>query len=117
MDLSVNDIAAIGWDTYLNGALSTTVQTVKASDGRFGGYYFFNPNTDPVYIQIFDVSGTVTLGTTTPKLSFGVPKGGGANLEFLRGIPFANAIKIAATTTPTGSSAPSSAVLAEIFYK
>jgi hypothetical protein len=104
------------WSTSLQSALSTTPETVKSSDGYVGGWYVFNPNAAAAYIQFFDESGTITLGSTTPKMSIGIPAGAGANVEFRRGIPFTNSIKVAATTTATGSSANASALVCNFLY-
>lgn len=99
-----------GWSPFLANAQSTTVTTVKATAGELGAYYCWNPNAAVAYLQIFDISGTVTLGTSVPKWSIGLPAGSAANLELSNGLHFANAIKIAATTTATGSTAPTSAI-------
>jgi len=104
-----NEIGSVGVKAvtpYSFGALSTTVQTVKSGAGTLESYYIYNPNTSVAYVQIFDISGTVTLGTSTPTWSIGIPASSGANLSRL-GLTFANAIKIAATTTRAGNSAPS----------
>lgn len=93
---------------FLANALSTTVVTVKGSAGTLGSYYCTNPSVADTFIQIFDISGTVTLGTSTPKWSIRIPTLGAANLSMM-GLTFANAIKVAATTTATGSSAPATA--------
>lgn len=98
-----------GWTPFLANALSTTVKSIKASAGELGGYYCWNPNTTVEYVQIFDAA-SVTLGTTTPKWSIGIPPGSAANLELSQGIHFATAIQAAATTTATGSSAPTTAL-------
>lgn len=106
-----------GWSPSKQSALSTTVQTVKGSAGNLGGYHCLNAAAAVTYIQIFDTSGAVTLGTTTPVLSFGIPASGAGNLEFSNGINFANAIKVAATTTAGGSSAPATAMDCNFLYK
>ena len=93
----------------LENALSTTVQTVTGSAGILDAYFCWNPNASVEYVQIFDISGTVTLGTSTPKWSIGIPPTSGGNLSQMA-INFANAIKVAATTTATGSSAPGTAL-------
>lgn len=93
------------------GSITTTVTSVKASAGQLYGYYIYNPNASAAYCQIFDLAtGSVTLGTTTPKLSFGIPATSAANVTFPNGLAFATAISIAFTTTRTGSSAPGSSV-------
>lgn len=108
-----------GWTTSLKNALSTTVSSVKASAGLLGGFYCYNPAAAVTYVQIFNVAtGSVTLGTTTPALSFGIPAGGGGVHEFVNGLGgFSTAISVAATTTATGSSAPATAIDCNFFYK
>jgi len=111
-----------GWTPKLENNLGTTVQTVKSGAGELGWYMCLNGNgtninTNPTYIQIFDTSGTVTLGTTTPVAFVALPASSGANVEFSNGLNFANAIKIAATTTATGSTAPTNNVDCSFGYK
>lgn len=100
----------------LANALSTTVITVNSSAAVLTSYYCYNPNSSAAYVQIFDISGTVTLGTSTPKWSIAIPATSGANLAGLS-LNFANAIKVAATTTATGSSAPSTALDCNFGYR
>ncbi len=106
-----------GWTPFLDNAQSTTVTTVKGGAGELGAYHCLNPNSAPAYVQVFDTSGTVTLGTTIPVLSLGLPASDGGNLEWTMGIHFANAIKVAATTTATGSTAPGTAVDCNFAFK
>jgi hypothetical protein len=121
--LTVTPAPAIGngWTPFLANGLTTTVTTVKSSAGELGAYHCLNPNTSSAYVQIFDTAGTVTLGTTTPVLSLGIPASsngpGGGNLEWTVGIHFANAIKVAVTATATGSTAPSTALDCNFAYK
>jgi hypothetical protein len=117
-----------GWSalnaTAADGATACTnsAQSVKGSQGTFGGYYINNPNTSDVWLHVYNVaSGSVTVGTTTPALSFrisGVSANSvGANLELANGVQFSTAISIACTSTAGGNGAPSNAVEADIFYK
>jgi hypothetical protein len=106
-----------GWSKVKYTAQTTTVQTVKSSAGVLGGWYIYNPNSAAEYVQIFDNSGTVTLGTTTPDLVLGIPANSGANILDASGINFANAIKLGCTTTETGSAAPATGLTVNIFYK
>jgi hypothetical protein len=114
-----------GWDKWStpnnnsNAALVATAGgvTVKGSAGTFGGYYCFNPNSTVTYLQVFDTSSAVTLGTTRPHLVFGIPANSAANIEFVNGINMANAIKIAATTTASNSTAPGTGMDVTILYK
>ena len=101
-----------------NTDLSTTVVAVKTSAGTLGGWYIYNPNTAVAYVQIFDVAqGSVTLNSTRPNLSLGIPPSGAANITIPAGITFGTAISIAATTTPSGSSAPTTALPVSLWYK
>lgn len=100
----------------LVNALSTTVTTVTGSAGILDTYFCHNPNTATAYIQIFDISGSVTLGSSTPKWSIAIPAGGSGNLAQMA-LNFANAIKVAATQTATGSSAPTTALDCNFGYR
>ena len=96
----------------LKNGLSTTVFSVVASQAAvLDDYFIYNPNSSVAYVQIFDVatSGGVTLGTTTPKWSVGIPAQSAANVARL-GLAFANGIQVAATTSATGSGANGSAL-------
>ena len=107
-----------GWNVNSQTALSNTKAAVKASGGTLGGYMLYNPNAAVTYVQVFDAaSANVTVGTTTPTYVIPLPPASGANIEFTLGISHATAITVAATTTATGSSAPSSAVTGFILYK
>jgi hypothetical protein len=109
---------ATPWTYQIENGLSTTVQTVKSSAGTLGAYYCYNPNTSAAaYVQFFDTSGTVTLGTTTPVWSIGIPASSAANLDLVPGMTFSNAIKVAATTTATGSTAPTTAIDCNFGYQ
>ena len=105
------------WTVGFLSALTNSAQTVKATQGGIGGYYIYNPDSAAAYVQFFDESGTITIGTTTPKMSIGVPAGAAAHIEFAHDIPFLNSIKVAATTTATGLTAPGTSLVANIFYK
>jgi hypothetical protein len=102
---------ANGWTAFLASALGTTVKAVKASAGQLGMLQCYNPNSAQVYVQVFNLaSGSVTLGTTTPALFVAIaPLSTGGYALSNPGINFSTAISIAATTTPTGSTAPTTA--------
>lgn len=123
-DIDIQPRTTGGWstanfttgDTYT--ALTNSAQAIKASAGKFGGYYIYNPNASATYVMIYNVaSGSVTVGTTTAKLVFCIPATSAANLEITVGIGFDTAISIAAATTGDGSSAPATALEAMVWYK
>jgi hypothetical protein len=60
----------------------------------------------------------VTVGTTTPKLSLLVPAGACLDApSVVPGLTFGVAVTIGASTTATGGSAPSTALVANIVLK
>jgi hypothetical protein len=107
--------ATSGGLTIATGTIGATATQVKASAGQIYGWYIYNSNSTAVYMQIFNTS-SVTLGTTTPVMSIGIPAGSGANILSSMGIAFSTAIYIAFTTTRSGSGAPANTVDYNIFY-
>ena len=108
--------ASGGWSVSSQTNLTSTA-TASSAAGKVGGYMFFNPNAGTAYVQVFDTTGTVTLGTTTPTLVIPIPGGAAANLELTNGIAIASGIKLAATTTATGSTLVSSGLTCFLLYK
>lgn len=122
--VTVQPHTAGGWSTFNatsgdgSTALTNSAQAVKASAGQLGGYYIYNPNASVAYVILYDVAqGSVTVGTTNPKMVLAIPAGSAANLEIVNGIPFGTAITVAAATTGAGNTAPSSALDAMFWYK
>jgi hypothetical protein len=107
---------------YLPGvaaSLATTVTAIKASPGWLGKMLCNNPNPSVAYVQVFNIAaGAVTLGSSLPVDIVPVPPNslnGGFALPF-PGERFSTAISLAATTTPTGSTAPASALTCAYGY-
>lgn len=128
MTIATDDPQVAGWTpfnaTAADGATActSTAQAVKASAGRVGGYYINNPNTADAWLHIYNVaSGSVTVGTTNPLVTFRIPgnatNSGAANWSIPQGITFGTAIAIACTSTAAGSGAPSNALEADIYYR
>jgi hypothetical protein len=124
--VNVKNIPAVtanpsAWNVSSQTSLTTTA-TVSGSAGRFGGGSFLNLNSAPAYIQVFDTTGAVTLGTTVPTFVQPIPansssaNGSGFVFELSRGITMSSGIKIAATTTPTGATTVSTALTGYIVY-
>jgi hypothetical protein len=107
-----------GWDVANNIDVDETEDAVKASAGKLGGWYIYNPNSSAAYVVVYNVaSGSVTVGTTAAKWIMAIPATSAANLEMVNGITFDTAIAVAATTTATGNTAPSTALEANFLYK
>lgn len=113
-----------GWDTKNctsgdgSTALTNTAQAIKATAGKLGGWYIYNPNSSAAYVPIYNVAAaSVTVGTTNPQMVLTIPASSAANLEMVNGIAFDTAISVAAATTAAGNGAPTSALEANFFYK
>jgi hypothetical protein len=122
--VTVQPHTAGGWDTFMatsgdsSTALTNSAQAIKASAGKLGGWYIYNPNSSAAYVVVYNVaSGSVTVGTTAAKWIMAIPATSAANLEMVNGITFDTAIAVAATTTATGNTAPSTALEANFLYK
>lgn len=105
-----------GAAVYFNSGLTATVVFVKGSAGNNapGVVHFIscgNTNAVTEYVQVFDTSATVSLGSTAPKMAIPIPVGGVNVILGWQGVGMINAIQVAATTTATGSTAPATAAL------
>lgn len=114
-----------GWLFNYQSALSSTKAQIKGSAGKFGGYInLYNPNTAVTYIQVFNkASASVTVGSTAPDFVITLPglatasgTGTDRNLEITMGVAMGTGITIAATTTATGSTAPSNTVVGTFLF-
>ena len=105
------------WSASKYTSQTTTVQTVTSAAGTFGGYHVGNPNSSAEYIQVFDTTGSVTLGTTAPTWVFMIPANDSRTIEFTHGLTVSNGIKFACTTTETGSTAPSTGLTVDVLFK
>lgn len=97
-------------DVTYNAALSESPFKV-ADKGNLYGFYVEGSSVEEVYLQIFDASdvGDVTVGTTTPKYTFRIPKAGaiGKDANEVPLYHFSRGIVVAVTDTRTGSNGPS----------
>ena len=100
---------------YSNTALTNTFATVKSSAARLFDIHVYNPNASVSYIQFFS-NAAPTVGTTTPLFVIGVPPNGAIDHSMMYAHSTAVACTIAATTTPTGSTAPATACNVTIGY-
>lgn len=110
-----------GWLPGIAPSLSTTVITIKTTGpGQLGSLLCYNPNSAVAYVQIFNATtANVTLGTTVPTwfLPVQATTMNGFNLPIGSGYQFSTAISIAATTTPLGSTANSTALSCSFGYQ
>ena len=102
-----------------------TTTTAAAKYANFGGLYVDNTaNAAKTYIQLFIAAAAsdITLGTTPPTMTYVVPNNSTINFQMDPCLLFTNSqgisgIFIAATTTPTGLTAPVTAVSATVYFE
>ena len=109
-----SSVAIVGGElTLFDADGDNSAQVMKASDGVLLFLEVSNPNAADAYLQLFDLAaGDVTVGSTTPKLSFLVPAGDGTkdgamDKVFVGGIDFSTAITYACTVEVAGNTDPS----------
>lgn len=89
-------------------ALSNTAVAVKTGRGSLQWLHCVNPSGAIAYVQTYDTTSAVVVGTTTPKLSIGLAAGQALGQQV--GVSFVSKLWIAATTTVSGGSAPGTAL-------
>lgn len=105
---------------YYNGGLAQTKQTVFTGQGNLYGFELENnSSSDDVFIQFFDkLAANVTVGSTTPDMTFRVPAGAnfGKDVQDMVVKYFKLGCVIACTSTRTGGSAPSSSMSLNLWF-
>lgn len=112
----------MGGKPHFDGDGDNSEQSISSTGGYLYSLQVINPNSADAFIQLFDESGSVTVGTTTPKQSYLVPAGDGT-LDGAKdsviptfGLVFENSIKYACTTTATGNGDPSTGLVVNAIY-
>ncbi len=101
-----------GTTLYRNVDVDETEDQVKATAGQVYWIHAMNVTAAVLYLQVYNATAaSVTVGTTTPDLTFplatqGDTNGAGFVLSIPNGIAFSTAITIACTTTISGSAGP-----------
>ena len=122
ISLALASSALAAANPYSNAAATNTAVTVKVAPASPGflsllHYNVSNTNASAVYVQFFDaLVANVTPGTTTPTFFLAVPASGVLDGEFPVPPAFAVGIVICVTTTPTGGTAPGTAVPITLHY-
>lgn len=112
-DVGISGARTSGGTTlYRNVDVDETEDAVKASAGQLYWIHAMNLTASVLYLQFYNATvASVTVGTTTPDLTFplstqGDTNGAGFTLAIPNGIAFGTAITIACTTTIGGASGP-----------
>jgi DNA-binding FrmR family transcriptional regulator len=97
--------AAGGWTPYKSLDLDESEEEIKASAGKIGWIHCMNMSASVRYLKFYNATAAnVTVGTTTPVLTFPIPtlattNGAGFTISFGdAGLQFGTAICVAATT-------------------
>jgi hypothetical protein len=106
-----------GLNPFFNGNLTAAVVPVKSYPGSLNGWMISNPNATTIYIQCFDSTAPVVLGTTVPSFVLSIPPSGAANILGIAGVSFTNGLQVAATTTYSGNTAPGTGMVVTLFFK
>lgn len=111
----------VACETYHEDSF-TTKQLVAAGKKNCYSATFYNPTNVVVFLKFYDAAAIsdVTVGTTVPKFTIGVPaQGFGSEALPVPMHKFTLGIVIAPTTeqADSGTTAPSSGLLAKIHYK
>lgn len=109
---------ATGVTVFMNTSLSNTKTAVKGTAGNFHGLHATNfSNSAVTWLQFFNkTTANVTVGSTTPDFIIGIPPGGAIDNQFPIPYSFSNALTVAATTTSTGSTAPTIGIPIDVWY-
>lgn len=113
-----NVYSAVGGTS--NALLTNSAVQVVSGQHNLQTMVLYNPNGSVEYVQLFDVlAAGVTLGTTIPKMVIPIPASTAIDLpiENSAQVTFFTAISVAATTTATGSTAPSTGITANIIFQ
>jgi hypothetical protein len=111
--------------TYRNAALKATATLVSANPCDLHGWHIANLDSVDAWLHLYDAATTasVTVGTTTPKITLWVPAAAGIDslsvssaASQVGGVGFATGLVIAATTTLAGSAAPTNGELVNLVY-
>lgn len=119
--IGIEAVATGGSSVYKTLDLDETEEEVKATAGSLYGYYFYNASTSVRYLKFYNATAAnVTVGTTTPVMTFPLPPSSAGNLGLDVPVAFGTAITIAATTglADSDTGAPSANdVIVNVFYK
>jgi len=98
-----------GASPYFDATVDETATQIKGSAGNLYKLHIENKDGSIRYLQLFDsLAASVTVGTTTPDYVIPLLATGIHEETFEVGLKFNTGISYALTTTPTGSTGPTS---------
>lgn len=102
---------------YFDSDGDNTAQTINSSGGVLFKLEISHLNAAQSWIQLYDESGAITVGTTVAKLSFVIEKSDATEYKYREidfgayGLTFQTSIKYACTTTATGNTDPTAGLI------
>jgi hypothetical protein len=88
-----------GLSVFRSIDIDETEEEIKATAGQVYGYIFGNQASTARYLKFYNATAaSVVVGTTTPGITIYLPPTSAGHVEFSKGIAFATAITVAATT-------------------
>jgi hypothetical protein len=126
LPITVVPLATNGMETFRSLDLDETEEQIKATGGTVYGMWITNRATTTRYVKFYDATAaSVTVGTTTPMITVGVPGNSSDDIGGMfsgggPGIKFSVAISVAATTgfadNDTGAPDANDCII-NVFYK
>lgn len=126
LPVKISASATTGCDYYRSLDLDESEEEVKSTAGTVYGVWFTNTATTTHWLKFYNATAAnVTVGTTTPVLTIGLPGNTSDDISGMlnagaHGINFSTAITVACTTgfadNDTGAPA-ANAVFVNVFYK
>jgi hypothetical protein len=121
LPVQLSPIATDGADTHRRiSDASTNAANIKSSAGVVYGILAVNTNAAARFLKLYNITGSPTVGTTTPFLTIPLPGAGGVAFALPQGITFSTGIARAITTgaadTDTGAVAANEIVV-HVFFK
>lgn len=115
--MSFNNDAIRTQKAKLDTSVANSAEDISTSPGFLTYLQCINPSATLGYLQIFDVpAASVTVGTTTPILSFPIPANGAWDLPLTHPIFFKQGCSYAAATTATGNGAIGTDLILNALY-
>lgn len=97
--------------------LSNSVQSIEESQVALKGWILNNNDASPRWVQVFFKPGaSVILGTTPPDLTIQIGASSSVAIDFENTFHEGTGLSAAATTTETGTSAPTARVTGTFLY-
>lgn len=106
-------------DIVRKPALSNSPVLVCNGNREISGYIFYNPNDEVTFVHFYDQLGDITVGTTAPWFTVGLPPASAGHISFDGNIRMENKkLRMAATEESDGAgTVPDSAVLMNVILE